>query len=92
MLIKFDKPLLPPLPTRGGLTKELPVEPWLKLLKVPDTQFIHFLDVTKFSKNNLPVTAHLLLCLEKMFIIYTKGISKTKEYYYRRVTYHYITH
>lgn len=85
MIIKFDKPFLPPLAPPGSISKELPVEFWLKTLKIPDNQFIHYLPIIVHSKNKGQFNGHMILCLDKFFIMYSKDVAKTIEIPYKKV-------
>ena len=84
-MIQFDKPLLPPLEAPGTITKELPIEEWLRILKVPIEKFIYHTEVSFKTKKNLIVKAHVLFFLDRICLNYSKQVSRFKDFYYRKV-------
>jgi len=84
-MIKFDKPLLPPLGTPGSITKTLFIEEWLNMLKEKSENLIHHMEV-KFKSKTVPVVrAHLFLFLDRICLNFSKGINRIKDFYFQRV-------
>ena len=84
-MISFDKPLLPPMPGRGEVPRQLPIEFWLASYKIEPPEFITQIEVSLQTKKGF-INAVLTLCTSKFFLSYTKDINKACEYPYTQVS------